>query len=166
MHDCLLVDFFYFGYDGTMMIDELDKNILNALNKNARMSFRQVAKKLRLSPSTLHNRVKRLENSGVLKGYIPLIDTESVGYSSMAIISLRVKQESDVEIQETLSKFPQIGAIYEITGEWDLILICYFKGQKDLTNFIKKELSIPMIERAITHLVLNVVKEEKRIPVF
>jgi DNA-binding Lrp family transcriptional regulator len=83
----------------------------------------------------------------------------------MAIISLRVKQESDVEIQETLSKFPQIGAIYEITGEWDLILICYFKGQKDLTNFIKKELSTPMIERAITHLVLNVVKEEKRIPV-
>ncbi len=148
------------------MIDELDKKILKALNNNARMSFYKAAKKLRISPSTLHNRVKRLENSGVLKGYIPLIETESLGYNTMAIIGLRVKQEKDIEIQETLSKFPQVGAIYEITGDWDLMLICSFKGQKDLTNFIKKELPLPDIERAITHLVLNVVKEEKRSPVF
>ena len=70
------------------MIDELDKKILNALNKNIRMSFRQVAKKIGISPSTLHNRVKSLENSGVLKGYIPLIDIESVGYNTMAIIAV------------------------------------------------------------------------------
>ncbi|MGB6338446.1 MAG: Lrp/AsnC family transcriptional regulator [Candidatus Aminicenantaceae bacterium] len=148
-----------------MMIDELDKNILKALNKNARMSFRQVAKKLEISPATLHNKVKKLENSGVLKGYIPLIDTESLGYNLMAIIGLRVKQEKDIEVQKAISKLPQVGAIYEITGDWDLILICYFKGRKDLTHFLKKSLPLSNIERAITHLVLNVVKEEKRIPV-
>ena len=60
------------------MIDELDKKILTALNKNARMSFRQAAKKLKISPTTLHNKVRKLESSGILKGYIPLIDTESV----------------------------------------------------------------------------------------
>jgi len=147
------------------MIDELDKNILKALNKNARMSFRQVAKDLGISPATLHNKVKKLENSGVLKGYIPLIDTESIGYNLMAIIGLRVKQEKDIEVQETISKLTQVGAIYEITGDWDLILICYFKGRKDLTYFLKKRLPLSNIERAITHLVLNVVKEEKRIPV-
>jgi len=148
-----------------MMIDELDKEILNALNRNARMSFRQLAKKLRISPTTLHNKVKRLENSGVLKGYIPLIDTESVGYNLMAIIGLRVNQEKDIEVQKAISKLPQVGAIYEVTGDWDLILICYFKGRKGLTNFLKKELPLSNIERAITHLVLKVVKEEKRIPV-
>ncbi|NOR12026.1 MAG: winged helix-turn-helix transcriptional regulator [Candidatus Aminicenantes bacterium] len=148
-----------------MMIDDLDKNILRALNKNARMSFRQVAKKLEISPATLHNKVRKLENSGILKGYIPLIDTESVGYHLMAIIGLRVIQEKDIEVQEVISKLPQVGAIYEITGDWDLILICYFKGRKDLTHFLKKELPISYIERAITHLVLKVVKEEKRIPV-
>jgi DNA-binding Lrp family transcriptional regulator len=84
----------------------------------------------------------------------------------MAIIGLRVKQEKDLEVQEALSKFPQVGAIYEITGDWDLMLICNFRGQKDLTKFLKKELPLPSIERAITHLVLNVVKEEKRTPVF
>lgn len=147
------------------MIDELDKEILNALNSNARMSFRQLAKKLRISPTTLHHKVKRLENSGVVKGYIPLIDTESVGYTLMAIIGLRVNQEKDIEVQEAISKLPQVGAIYEVTGDWDLILICYFKGRKGLTDFLKKELPLSNIERAITHLVLKVVKEEKRIPV-
>ena len=147
------------------MIDELDKAILNALNKNARMSFRQVAKKLRISPTTLHNKVKKLENSGVIKGYIPLIDTESVGYNLMAIVGLRVNQEKDIAVQEAISNLPQVGAIYEVTGDWDLILICYFKGRNDLTNFLKKELPLSNIERAITHLVLKVVKEEKRISV-
>jgi len=147
------------------MIEELDRKILNALNRDARMSFRRMAKELGISPTTLYNKVKKLEKSGVLKGYIPLIDTESVGYNLMAIISLRVKQEKDIEVQKALAKFPQVGAVYEVTGDWDLILICYFRGREDLTNFLKKELPLSNIHRTITHLVLNVVKEEKRIPV-
>jgi len=149
----------------SLKIEELDRKILNVLNKDARMSFRRIAKELKISPTTLYNKVKKLEKSGVLKGYIPLIDTKSVGYDLMAIISLRVRQEKDVEVQKAIAKFPQVGAVYEVTGDWDLILICYFKGRDDLTNFLKKELPLSNIERAITHLVLNVVKEEKRIPV-
>jgi DNA-binding Lrp family transcriptional regulator len=148
------------------MLDEMDKKILRALNKNARQSFRQLAKKLKISPTTLHNKVKKLENTDVLKGYIPLIERESVGYDLMAIIGLRVKQEKDIVVQKEISKFPQVGAIYEITGDWDLMLVCNFKGRKDLTNFLKKELPLSNIERAITHMVLKVVKEEKRIPIF
>jgi DNA-binding Lrp family transcriptional regulator len=148
-----------------MKLEELDRKILNVLNRNARMSFRLIAKELRISPTTLYSKVKKLERSGVLKGYIPLIDKESVGYDLMAIISLRVRQEKDIEVQKAIAKFPQVGAVYEVTGNWDLILVCYFKGRDDLTNFLKKELPLTNIERAMTHLVLNVVKEEKRIPV-
>ncbi len=149
----------------SMKIEELDRKILNVLNRDARMSFRRIAKELRISPTTLYNKVKKLEKSGVLKGYIPLIDKESLGYDLMAIISLRVRQEKDIEVQKAIAKFPQVGAVYEVTGNWDLILVCYFKGRDDLTNFLKKELPLPNIERAMTHLVLNVIKEEKRIPV-
>lgn len=147
------------------MIDEIDKKILKTLNKNARMSFRHAAKEIKISATTLYNRVKKLEKSGVLKGYIPLIDTECVGYNLMAIIALRVKQEKEDEVEKVISQFPQVGAVYEITGEWDLILICYFKGRKDLTHFLKYELPLSFVERAVTHLVLNVIKEEKRTPV-
>jgi DNA-binding Lrp family transcriptional regulator len=148
-----------------MKIEELDRKILKVLNRDARMSFRRIAKELRISPTTLYTKVKKLERSGVLKGYIPLINKESVGYDLMAIISLRVKQEKDIEVQKAVAKFPQVGAVYEVTGDWDLILVCYFKGRDDLTNFLKKELPLMNIERAMTHLVLNVIKEEKRIPV-
>ncbi len=148
-----------------MKIEELDRKILKVLNRDARMSFRLIAKELKISPTTLYNKVKKLKKSGVLEGYIPLINKESVGYDLMAIISLRVRQEKDIEVQKVIAKFPQVGAVYEVTGEWDLILVCYFKGRDDLTNFLKKELPLSSIERAITHLVLNVVKEEKRIPV-
>ncbi|NIM89470.1 MAG: winged helix-turn-helix transcriptional regulator [Candidatus Aminicenantes bacterium] len=146
------------------MIDELERKILNTLNKNARMSFRQAAEEVGISATTLYHKVKKLEKSGVLKGYIPLIDKECVGYDLTAIIALRVKQEKDVEVQEAISKLPQVRAVYEVTGEWDLILICYFKGRKDLTYFLKQKLPLSYVERAITHLVLNVVKEEKRTP--
>ncbi|HDZ25081.1 MAG TPA: Lrp/AsnC family transcriptional regulator [Candidatus Aminicenantes bacterium] len=149
----------------SMKIEELDRKILKVLNRDARMSFRLIAKELRISPTTLYNKVKKLESSGVLKGYIPLIDKESVGYDLMAIISLRVRQEKDIEVQKVIAKLPQVGAVYEVTGDWDLILVCYFKGRDDLANFLKKELPLSGIERAMTHLVLNVVKEEKRIPV-
>lgn len=148
-----------------MKIEELDRKILNVLNRDARMSFRRIAKELKISPTTLYSKVRKLEKSGVLKGYIPLIDTESVGYNLTAIISLRVRQEKDIEVQKAIAKFPQVGAVYEVTGDWDLILVCYFKGRDDLTNFLKKELPLTNIERAMTYLVLNVVKEEKRIPV-
>jgi len=148
-----------------MKIEELDRKILNVLNRDARMSFRRIAKELKISPTTLYTKVKKLEKSGVLKGYIPIIDKESVGYDLMAIISLRVRQEKDIEVQKAIAKFPQVGAVYEVTGDWDLILVCYFKGRDDLTNFLKKELPLSNIERTITHLVLNVIKEEKRTPV-
>ncbi len=148
-----------------MKLEELDRKILKVLNRDARMSFRRIAKELRISPTTLYNKVEKLERSGVLKGYIPLINKESLGYDLTAIISLRVKQEKDREVQKAIAKFPQVGAVYEVTGDWDLILVCYFKGRDDLTNFLKKELPLSNIERAMTHLVLNVVKEEKRIPV-
>jgi DNA-binding Lrp family transcriptional regulator len=149
----------------SVKIEELDRKILDALNKDARMSFRRMAKELGISPTTLYNKVNKLKKSGVLKGYIPLIDAKSVGYDLMAIISLRVKQEKDTEVQNAVTKFPQVGAVYEVTGDWDLILVCYFKGREDLTDFLKKELPLSNIERAMTHLVLNVIKEEKRIPV-
>jgi len=144
------------------MIDELDKKILNTLNKNARMSFRHAASEVGISPTTFYNKVKKLERSGVLKGYIPIIDSKSIGYDLIAIIALRVKQENQLEVQKVISQFPQVGAIYEITGEWDLLLICYFKGRKDLTQFLKQKLPLPYVHRVITHIVLNVVKEDKR----
>ncbi|MGC8961341.1 MAG: winged helix-turn-helix transcriptional regulator, partial [Candidatus Bathyarchaeia archaeon] len=57
-----------------MSLDELDVNILRLFNEDARISYREIAKKLGVAVGTIHNRVKRLTSDGVIKGFIPLLD--------------------------------------------------------------------------------------------
>ena len=147
------------------MITELDKKILNSLNRNARKSFREVAKEAGASTTAIYNNVKKLEQIGVLKGYVPLVDEEILGFRLIALIALRIDQSKLMEVQEKISKYPEVRAIYDITGDWDSILVCYFKDRKDLDTFLKNQLALPHVERVITHIVLNVVKDDKRTPV-
>ena len=144
------------------MLSELEKKILNSLNKNARKSFRQVAKEVGTSTTAVYNNVKKLEKKGILKGYFPDIDEEKVGYTQFAIIALRIDQRKLTEVESKLVKYPQIRAIYDITGDWDCILVCYFKSREEMDNFLKEQLAIPHVERVITHIVLNVVKDDKK----
>jgi len=148
-----------------LKLEELDRKILGMLNRDARMSFRRIAKKLKISATTLYSKVRELEGSGVIKGYIPLIAKEFVGYKLMVVICLCVKNEKYIEVQKVMARFPEVQDVYEVSGEWDLIIVCNFKGRDELLCFLKNALPLSNIERTITHLVLNVVKEERRIHV-
>jgi DNA-binding Lrp family transcriptional regulator len=145
------------------MIDELDRKIIRVLNQNARKSFREVAKEVGTSVTAVINTVKKLEKAKAIKGYIPLIDAEYFGFNLIAIIALRISRGKLLETQEKISEDPQVMAVYDITGEWDSLVIGYFKDRDDLNKFIKNLLSLRYIDRTITHIVLNVVKEERRI---
>lgn len=147
------------------MIDELGKKIIRVLNVNARKSFREVAKELGASVTAVINKVKKLENSGAIKGYIPVIDQEYFGFNLIAIIAMRISKGKLLETQRRISEDSQVMAVYDITGEWDSMIIGYFKGRDDLNRFIKNLLSLRYVDRTVTHIVLNVVKEERRIPV-
>jgi DNA-binding Lrp family transcriptional regulator len=147
------------------MIDELDRKIIRILNQNARKSFREVAKEVGTSVTAVINKVKKLEGLKVIKGYIPIIDAEYFGFKLIAIIALRISKGKLLETQEKISEDPHVMAVYDITGEWDSLVIGYFEDREDLNRFIKNLLSLRYIDRTITHIVLNVVKEERRIPV-
>jgi DNA-binding Lrp family transcriptional regulator len=145
------------------MIDDLDQRIVRALNQNARKSFRDVAKEVGTSVTAVINRVKKLEDSHFIRGYIPLVDPEYFGLNLIAIIAIRISKGKLLETQEQIAKDPRTVAVYDITGEWDSMLIGYFKDRQDLNVFIKELLSLENVERTVTHIVLNVVKEERRI---
>ena len=72
-------------------MDALDIKIIRSLNKNARKSFRELGRELKISMATVSNRIKKLEERGIIKGYIPLIDFEKIGYDLTAVISVRLK---------------------------------------------------------------------------
>ncbi|MBN2408723.1 MAG: Lrp/AsnC family transcriptional regulator [Candidatus Aminicenantes bacterium] len=145
------------------MIDDLATKIVRALNRNARKSYREIAKEVGTSATAVIHMVRKLEASGAIKGYVPVVDPGYFGIDLVAIIALRISKGKLLETQERISSDRRVAAVYDITGEWDSLVIGYFKGRDDLNDFIKGVLSLPFIDRTVTHLVLNVVKDEKRV---
>jgi DNA-binding Lrp family transcriptional regulator len=145
------------------MIDDLARKIVRALNGNARKSYREIAKEVGTSATAVINKVRKLEESGAIKGYVPVVDPGYFGIDLVAIIALRISKGKLLETQEKISSDRRVAAVYDITGEWESLVIGTFKGRDDLNDFIKGVLSLPFIDRTVTHLVLNVVKDEKRI---
>jgi len=147
------------------MIDELERKIVRAMNRNARRSFREIARDVGSSATAVINAVRKLESAGAIKGYIPVVDPRYFGFHLVAIIAVRISQGKLIETQEKISEDSHVSAIYDVTGEWDSFIVSHFADSEDLNGFIKKLLSFRHVDRTVTHIVLNVVKDEKRIPV-
>lgn len=148
----------------TSTLDELDRSILQELNGDARRSHREIAHRLKVSPTTVSARVARLERDGIVLGYIPLLDDESLGWDLTATIGIRISKGKLREVEERLARDPRAYAIYDVTGDFDALLIGRFRDRRDLDRFIKHALQDPYVERTYTQVVLNRVKEDRRVP--
>ena len=148
---------------GIVDLDELDIDILRSLNDNARKSFRDIAKELQVSLTTISNRVKNLERSGVIQGYIPIVDATKLGYDIMAVIGIKVMHGKIIDTERDLAKETGVFAVYDSTGEWDAIVEARFKSRAELNTFVKKVLDHPNVDRTYTQVVLNITKEERRV---
>jgi len=141
-------------------VDEVDAKIIKMLEIDARMSFREIAKKLEISEGTVYNRVKRLQDEGIIKGYSAKVDPAKLGMDLSAVIGLRVAGGHLVEVEQEISKSKDVCCVYDVTGDYDAVIIARFRGRADLNKFIKGVLSNPHVERSVTHVVLNTVKED------
>lgn len=148
------------------ILDGLDRAILEELNVDARRSHREIAHRLKVSPTTVSSRIARLEEAGVIRGYIPVLDDEQLGWDLSAIIGIRISKGRLREVEERLARDPRAYAIYDVTGEHDALLIGRFRDRRDLDRFVKHALQDPHVERSNTQVVLNRVKEERRVPIF
>ncbi|MDQ3872250.1 MAG: Lrp/AsnC family transcriptional regulator [Thermoproteota archaeon] len=145
-----------------MTLDETDVKILKKLLLDARMSYRRVAEDIGISPPTVLARVEKLHSDGVIKSYSALLDHEKLGYDLTAIIEITATKGKIVDLERQIARFPNVCAVYDITGLTDMMVIAKFKNRKDLSNFVKKDLSLPYVERTTTHVVLSTVKEDFR----
>jgi DNA-binding Lrp family transcriptional regulator len=143
-------------------MDETDFKILKKLLSDARMSYRRVAEEIGVSPPTVLARVEKLESNGIIRSYSTLLDHEKLGYDLTAIIEITATKGKIVDLERQIAKFPNVCAVYDITGLTDMIVVAKFKNRKELSNFVKKDLSLTYVERTNTHLVLITVKEDFR----
>jgi len=145
-----------------MSLDKIDEEILKILMKDARLSARQIAIKLKMSTVTILTRIKKLEKEKIIKGYTALIDHEKIGYDLTAVIEITAKKDI-LGIEERLEKMENVCGVYDITGETDTVIIAKFRGRNELSNFVKTISRLENVENTITHIVLNTVKEDFRL---
>ena len=101
----------------------------------------------------------------MIRGYVPVLDDEQLGFDLWAAIGIRISKGRLREVEERLARDNRAYAIYDVTGENDALLIGRFRDRRDLDRFVKHTLQDPNIERTNTQVVLNRVKEDRRVPV-
>ena len=146
-----------------MAINYKDSELLKYLSKNGKASQRELAEVTGLALGTVSNHLKVLENGKIIKGYSANIDPEKVGFTLSATIHLRITKGKIMDVQASIAKHPRVYIVYDITGEWDSLVLARFKNREEMDEFIKTTLSQKNIERTSTSLVLNNVKEEMRV---
>ena len=144
-------------------LDDVDVSLLRALNQDARKSYRDLAKELGLALSTVSARVKRLEQQGYIVGYVPVLDPARLGFDLVVVVGVKIAHGKLLEAQKRIAKFARVFGVYDVTGDWDSVVLARFRDREELNDFIKELLQLPYIERTGTQLVLNTVKEEKRV---
>lgn len=146
-----------------MHLSSKDFELLVQLSKNGKASQRELAKETGVALGTVNAHVKLLEKNKIIKGYLADIDPEKVGFNLTAIINLRIKKGTLMDVQASIANHSRVFGVYDVTGEWDSLILARFKDRSEMDKFIKSTLSQEYIERTSTSLVLNTVKEEPRI---
>jgi DNA-binding Lrp family transcriptional regulator len=147
------------------MIDAMDKKLVRALNANARKSFREMAKELGTSTTAVIRGIKKLEAARAVTGYIPVVDPASFGFDLTVVILLTINQGRLLETQRKIAQDSHVASVLDITGEWDSLVIARFQGREDLNAFLKKINAMSNVSRTMTNIVLNTIKDERRIHV-
>jgi len=105
-----------------MELDATDRAILRILQADARTPFSEVARQIDMSSATVHDRVGRMEEAGVIEGYHAEVDPKAVGYGVSAFVGLRVEQGREEDALERLRDIDGVSEIHLTTGEWDVML--------------------------------------------
>jgi DNA-binding Lrp family transcriptional regulator len=146
------------------VLDRLDTRVLARLLVEGRVSFRQMAQEFGTSTSTISSRVSKLEKSRVITGYNVGVNFESLGYELTAVTEVTVSKGKLPLTERGIANLPGVCAVYDVTGEYDALVVAKFRGRKELSSFAKGLLAMPFVERANTHVVLTTVKEDFRLP--
>ena len=142
------------------MLDDIDRKIITVLGKDARTSLRKISELVDVSLGTVSNRVKKMEKKGIIEGYSVILNPNHIGWELNVVIGLRIQKGRLIEIQEKIAKDSRVYGVYDVTGDFDSMILARAKNRKDLDDLSKNVLSIDGVERSITHLVLNTVKEK------
>ncbi len=136
-------------------VDQLDKDILDYLTKDARASYRDIAKALRVSVGTVRNRIEKLMKNKVLLGFAPIINHDALGWGLNVIIAISVDRKATQKVMQRLQSDPRVRSIYLVTGNVDIFVRARFRDTEELRDFLMKDLRMEGIKSSVTYTVLD-----------
>ena len=146
-----------------MQLDDTDRRLLAVLLEDARISQRGLAQRIGVAQGTITNRLRRLEELGVIKGYTVLLEPESIGWTLTVITGLRIEKGSMTNVQQNIAADPRVFAVYDVTGDYDSMVLARVQSRKDLDDLTKTVFTLKGVQRSFTQVVLNTVKEDGRV---
>jgi DNA-binding Lrp family transcriptional regulator len=139
-----------------MKFDSKDERIIRELKQDSRQSIRDIAKKAKLRPSTVHERIKRLLRNGVIEQFTLKLDNRAVGENFIAFMFV----SSEKEIPAAVFSDPHIKEAFGITGEYDLLLKLKFRDVEEFNRFVIKFRKETGIRKTLTMVSTVNIKEE------
>ena len=137
-------------------LDELDKKILSILQKNARNSVSNIAEKINLSVPATSDRIKKLEDLDIIKGYKAIINAQKMGLDLSALITIVSESSSNYEqIVKHANQMNEIVECFATTGRGSHILIIQTQNTQSLEKLLRKIQSWPNVIRTETQIILS-----------
>ena len=96
-----------------MKLDNVDKEIINALILDSKSSYRDIAKKVKVSVATAMNRTKRLEKEGIIKRYTTIIDYDKIGFDVEVMIEIRISKGKLFNVEKEIAHHPNVFGVYD-----------------------------------------------------
>lgn len=123
----------------TELLDAVDMEILRALQKNARLTTKELAAMVNLSTTPVFERVKRLEQRGYVKGYVAVLDAEKLGRGFVVFCSVkmrRIGREIAEDFARVVRSIPEVTECYNISGSYDYLLKIHAPNMKYYQEFV------------------------------
>lgn len=149
-----------------MELDETDREILRILQEDARTPFSEIARRIDMSSATVHDRVGRMENAGVLEGYHAKVNAKEVGYGVSAFVGLRVEQGREEDALDRLRQIEGVREIHLTTGEWDVLMKIVAADTDALRDLMFENIAnMDGFSRSQTMIILGTDHEEPGLPI-
>jgi Lrp/AsnC family transcriptional regulator, leucine-responsive regulatory protein len=147
----------------TSLVDEKDRAILQLLQENAKLTVREIARLVHLSATPVHERIKRMEDSGVIRQYAALVDHSKVKKGLMVICYVSLKEHnkrSGAKFIKTMNELREIIECYNISGEFDFMLKVVVENMDAYYDFHVNKLSqLENIGQVQSTFVMGVIKQ-------
>ena len=148
-------------------MDATDKKILEILQDNALMTAKEMAKKLYLTTTPIYERIKKLQNSGIIKQYVALLDADMLGKNIIVFMNITIKDhhsEKRNEFVKNMEQLEEVTEFYHTSGSFDFLVKVRFADIKTFRDFLVNDVaSIHNISDIESQIVLEEIKYSTKI---